>query len=413
LKNKDSKQLTENIKAIAGSMKIVYNARSRDCKWTKELGRELPNLIAQIFALWSVLSFRELDNMIAKSKVIQQVQQIEGKMSSDRKKYIFEPHPAQVLAIFRMLGLGYASHNVNVKEDRLNKNLVQIGTGEGKSVTLAVTAAVLSLVGFEVYCVCYSKYLSDRDYNAFKLLFEYLNINNNIHYGTFSRICEEVINSRGDLREIAKNYILEGVLKGVKHNTDDQPRVLLIDEVDVFFSNDFYGNSYKPSVSLSNQHISNFISYIWKNKEDIDGLISSYKSSPEFEAFLACFRFGKEASNDHSCEDLALEACKEMLSELKNFDANKVDYVVQDDQIGYKDQDNIVFDINYGYKTLFTYFVEHAHGKVSQHSLNQYLSMLVRLGSFSYAEIPLSNFYSILGVTGNSIRVGSFSCYRY
>lgn len=50
----------------------------------------------------------------------------------------------------------------------LRNNLVEIGTGEGKSVTLAAISSILALLGFEVYCACYSEYLSQRDLNAFK-----------------------------------------------------------------------------------------------------------------------------------------------------------------------------------------------------------------------------------------------------
>lgn len=37
-------------------------------------------------------------------------------------------------------------------------HVIEIGTGEGKSITLAITGLVLALAGFEVDCVCYSRY---------------------------------------------------------------------------------------------------------------------------------------------------------------------------------------------------------------------------------------------------------------
>jgi len=86
-----------------------------------------------------------------------------------------------------------------------------------------------------------------------------------------------------------------------------------------------------------------------------------------------------------------------MLADLKTFESH--DYVAKDDKIGYKEQDNIVFDTSYGYKTLFAYFLEHEKGAISKDSLNKNINILIRLGSFSYAEVPLK-FNSILGVTG-------------
>ena len=86
-----------------------------------------------------------------------------------------------------------------------------------------------------------------------------------------------------------------------------------------------------------------------------------------------------------------------MLIDLKTFERH--DYVAKEDRIGYKEQDNVVFDTSYSYKTLFAYFFENEKGNISEDSLNKNISILIRLGSFSYAEVPLK-FDSILGVTG-------------
>jgi hypothetical protein len=46
-------------------------------------------------------------------------------------------------------------------------------------------------------------------------------------------------------------------------------KILLIDEVDVFFNKDFYGNHYKPLASLKDSTISELINYCWDNKKDL------------------------------------------------------------------------------------------------------------------------------------------------
>jgi hypothetical protein len=86
-----------------------------------------------------------------------------------------------------------------------------------------------------------------------------------------------------------------------------------------------------------------------------------------------------------------------MLVDLKTFESH--DYVTKDDKIGYKEQENVVFDTSHGYKTLFAYFLENERGAISKESLNKNISILVKFGTFSYAEVPLK-FNSILGVTG-------------
>lgn len=136
--------------------------------------------------------------------------EIQGESSDEQFHFI--PHPAQVVAIFRMLGLGYSSSAATSSADLdldldlgvdlgLAKNLVQIGTGEGKSVTLAITASTLALFGMHTYCVCYSSYLSQRDYSAFEALFQRLQLVQRVNYGTFNKICESMLNRNGDLRK--------------------------------------------------------------------------------------------------------------------------------------------------------------------------------------------------------------------
>ena len=63
--------------------------------------------------------------------------------------------------------------------------MVQVSTGEGKSVVLGALSAYLALVGFKVYEACYSLYLSQRDYRDFEPLFACLNIKDKIHYNIF------------------------------------------------------------------------------------------------------------------------------------------------------------------------------------------------------------------------------------
>ena len=53
-------------------------------------------------------------------------------------------------------------------EGNLDPHMVEVLTGQGKSVVLALTSIVLAFFGFRVDCACYSEYLSARDRNEFK-----------------------------------------------------------------------------------------------------------------------------------------------------------------------------------------------------------------------------------------------------
>jgi len=70
------------------------------------------------------------------------------------------------LSLFLLLGFN--------KKDLLptiERTMIQVSTGEGKSIILGILSAYLGLVGFKVYEACYSDYLSQRDKKEFNDLF--------------------------------------------------------------------------------------------------------------------------------------------------------------------------------------------------------------------------------------------------
>ena len=146
---------------------------------------------------------------------------------------------------------------------------MQIKTGEGKSVTLAVLSIIFALCDFDVRCACYSVYLSKRDYNAFSGIFSQLELKDRIQYSTFNEICEMEINRNGELRDIVLNLILETpeTTITVKREASPRPQVLLIDEVDVFFSDDFFGKVYQPQAQIKGAAISALTDYMWENRD--------------------------------------------------------------------------------------------------------------------------------------------------
>ena len=87
--------------------------------------------------------------------------------------------------------------------------LIEVLTGEGKSITLGITSALLALLGYRVDVVCYSKYLSERDYDSFSSLFYELGLKNKIFYGTFDDLANRAINENGNLRELSKSLITD------------------------------------------------------------------------------------------------------------------------------------------------------------------------------------------------------------
>ncbi len=78
-----------------------------------------------------------------------------------------------------------------------------------------------------------------------------LSIDNKVKFGTFRHLAKTFFDEQGSLRD--------GTLKALKNKLADNtpirpnyvPRVLLIDEVDVLFGEDFYGELFIPSVVLN------------------------------------------------------------------------------------------------------------------------------------------------------------------
>ena len=383
--NLDLDGFISNLKIKINRIKPILGKHNK-IDWENNIIDELPDLIAHLFSLWTLLNSNDFFNL-------------------NEKRFLFSAHPAQVIAIFRMLGLGFSDASNSKKTNQKNNfkknfeinglrnNLVEIGTGEGKSITLGITAATLALLGFDVKCVCYSSYLSNRDFTAFKLLFDRLNLTEFIKYGTFAMISEDVINENGNLRQLVENILLEKPINIDFNEQKNRPSVLLIDEVDVFFSKDFYGNRYNPISSLKDETITKLIEFIWKNKNGIAGL--SLDVVQKSEEYTNCIRKFKK------CTALIDKSINKIITDFLEFSTSNhnTEYKIIDDMIGYIYQDEYTFSTYKGYYTLYAYFLEHEYGKISKESLNKQIGLNISLGSYSYAEIP-KTFNAILGVSG-------------
>ncbi|CAF3257796.1 unnamed protein product, partial [Rotaria sp. Silwood2] len=78
----------------------------------KSFKNNVPELLAHIFAIWTLQNTEYYNEM-------------RGIDSKDA--YLLRPHVAQIIAIFRILGIGYQGKG---KSKDIFNNLVQIGTGE-------------------------------------------------------------------------------------------------------------------------------------------------------------------------------------------------------------------------------------------------------------------------------------------
>lgn len=306
---------------------------------------------------------------------------------SMKNKFLLQPHAAQVLSVLRLLGMDDNSSDKARLDQLMTHHLSQIGTGEGKSITLAVLAVILAAFGYHVDCVCYSEYLSQRDYNDFTYLFAAFGMLEQIKYGTFNSLCENLINDRGDLRAKVGSYFDIKAQSSV--TLEHKKRALLIDEVDVFFGKDFYGNTYNPLASIQLELFLDLANHIWINRGNRSNItLSRIQVADEFKALCSAYP---------DWSSLLLEVAKALIVDVSDF--TNPEYVIHEDRIGYYSSHGIDFDMRYRYKTMFAYFDAYDKKKVSLNSKNKHVAMLLNCGSFSYAELPKS-YDSIIGVTG-------------
>jgi predicted transcriptional regulator len=311
---------------------------------------------------------------------------------------------SNLLTNSRMPSPGLMAIDDEVKEEsgsdlltKIKNHVVQIGTGEGKSVTVAVSAILLALLGFEVDVVCYSEYLTDRDKQSFEHMFDAFRLKKLISYGTFDVISNKFINRRGDVRESVRS-IISGVNNGINWLADRDsatPRILLVDEVDVFFDEQLYSSCYVPSLTLRGPEITAFIKELWTFHKRGDRNVLTVTSIMQWPIYNACRVIYK------GWEFLIDNSLSHLIEGLKHFDSPSHIYHVDiaGDRIGLKHFDGINY--NYvSYRILFAYFKEYENGNITKAGLERNICLLDgTCGSFSYAALP-KMYDSILGVSG-------------
>lgn len=279
---------------------------------------------------------------------------------------------------------------------RIKNHFVQVGTGEGKSVTVAVSAILLSLLGFEVDVVCYSEYLTDRDKGSFKHLIDAFGLSRKIAYGTFKTISEKFINQRGSIRE--------GVLSMISGEATDinqfanrcniARRVLLVDEVDVFFDDSIYPSYYRPALLLVGPEVTAFIKELWAFHKGGNSSTLTAASIMQWPAYIAC------RDRYKGWEFVIEESVPYLIFGLQYFDNPWHIYHVDPvrSRIGYKEFDGIFYSTVTSY-TMFAYFKEHENGNITEAALDCNIYISGNCGKFSYAALP-KMYDSILGVSG-------------
>mmetsp|Transcript_12850 Transcript_12850/g.19234 ORF Transcript_12850/g.19234 Transcript_12850/m.19234 type:complete len:1061 (-) Transcript_12850:89-3271(-) len=359
-------------------------------------------------------------------------------------KMLMKPHNIQVLTLLSLFGCGSPS------SISLDSQLMQIRTGEGKSMILGAAAVVLALLGFKARCVCYSEYLSERDFGLFRDVFDDFKIMEYVKYSKITTLSEDNTKAKGDIRALTEN-LLYGKLERVasastakisqtsvasstgdivvagstvgtnaadgvvefdvvsKSTNDclsddilslDRTEILLVDEVDVFFGSEFYGQTYNQVAQLKEPEIADILNHIWiaNKRGERKQRLADIRALPAYSHLLTKFDGFKYILDS----EISL-----MIDQVRRVDEEPYYLDRNTDRIGYKVMDSISYEVTYGYRTVFAYLQEADKGnlKESDKALASALFIPLSCGQFSYANISPKR---ILGVSGTLSALGKY-----
>eukprot|EP00054_Salpingoeca_dolichothecata_P030815 m.253918 g.253918 ORF g.253918 m.253918 type:complete len:1412 (+) comp26724_c1_seq1:3775-8010(+) len=382
--------VTKDLSTLVQNIKKQSQEVSAERDYAK-IRTAIPTLLAGLFAAWTI---HTSGDAFRKTRPV-------------NPNVLIKPHPVQIVAIFRLLSVeakaegmlgqlkSFVSSAVSsitggrLLAERLAGHLVQVGTGEGKSILLGGLSCLLALLGYRVSCACYSKHLSERDYKAFEPLFKLFQVESLIRYSTLSALAEQLINEQGDIRQHTLARLKgEAVQVGNTH-ANQTPRILLIDEVDVFFQEEFFSSTFNPAASYQSPAVEAIIKHIWNNR-DKQLHLKDIKSLDTYTQLT------KEVPKE--AQQILDRELRQVLRAVSN--VNDPPYIVVDkEHIGYKTLDTVDTKRKFGYRTMFAYLSESLKGEINPEAANKQLHLNIFCGAFSFLEL-VRRFNCILGVTG-------------
>ena len=248
--------------------------------------------------------------------------------------------------------------------------------------------------------MCYSAYLSERDHKDFEDVFKHFGVNEMVTYGTFQQLSEKLINEEGDVRTMTLDVILNSKESRVlPARISAKKRILLVDEVDVFFSSSFYGETYNPVVPLQLGCIAELQRKAWSMRSgDFELILPALKAMDAYKTLMHTFP---------RIERLLEGQLKKMIRDLEAWKSGGRDeayraYKIIDGKVAYKSGVSYDTNTSFGYVTLWTYFHEVECKRIAESALDNNLGLMIDCGQFSYAEIP-KRYKLILGVTGTLV----------
>jgi len=176
--------------------------------------------------------------------------------------------------------------------------------------------------------------------------------------------------------------------------------LLLVDEVDVFFGRDFYGQTYNQVAMMQSEEVFEIMIFLWEHREERSKPFLTLKMLKEgcaaYSSLLSKYsdwKFFLERETEAMCEDL------------HSYDKTPFHYDRERQKIGYQVMDGYDYHVVYRYRTAFAYLDVASKGGLKKESetLKSVLQLRISCGQFSYANFGKP---TILGVSGTVGSLG-------
>lgn len=364
---------------------------------------DVGKMLGLIFAVWTILETDESDSS----------------SDADFKQTLLQPHATQIITILMILGIDTAGVAQN--------HLAEVKTGEGKSITLGALSIMFALLGQSVNVVCYNPYLSTRDWLLFEKVFTFFELSScctnsqkgmapnecSITYCTIDDLVSLLMENGSipNIRQVALQILSNRSSSSASIKLQQQNRVLLIDEVDVFFGQDFFGQCQHVALVIDDSDAMELLEYIFDNR-------ASLSKNPDVESVMQQKAVKKLTQRYPGLlrEDILKGELRKMLHDLREFPGDMTilhDCVVSKEQnnVGYVDKKmaGVNFNQYAGYKTIFAYLhycsTADQSKKIEKSAKARQYGLLLLAGCVMYSELPKC-FGAIHGLSGTVRYLG-------
>jgi Mg-chelatase subunit ChlD len=315
-------------------------------------------------------------------------------------------HPTQVVGLAELLGNRdthrdpcHPTTPANAPQLPLPQRLVEVLTGQGKSLLFMIGAAYLAAHGETVDVACYSPRLSERDAGDFRAFAARLPaITKRVRYVTLRGVVSALAAQQQWTAATAlRRAGIEATSRGFTDVVQVAGSIVLHDEIDMLMSEHIYGRGYDFSVVLNGTHVKRLIREMEADRDSKSG--RSVEQFPSYPAAMAeCGPFADYAKLSVQALHTALATPRIHQPILRASGGNGSEFLIGYEQSG---SDVVDTDAVMPFQTPFDVIELQSAGVVLAASEEDKIGITVKIGQLAYSELVRGQYTrGMAGVTG-------------